>query len=108
MTIEQLQSYLIENSPFKFKGDGMDLFSFDKDWYSINDGAKYQYILLKEGENFIFKDGGLIPLFQNVKIEISVKEGLTVILNMDSRSLKNNSYRNKDAENGYLILHPLK
>jgi hypothetical protein len=108
MTIEELHNHLIQNSPFKFKGDSIDLFYFSKDNYSINGGERYKYTLSKVDNNFIFNDGGLIPLFQNVKIEIQEKEVYTVLLNLNVQSLKNYPERSKDAENGYLILQPFK
>lgn len=108
MTVKELKKYLIENSPFKFKGDGKELFSFYKDSYSIDNGKSVPYKLFKTGDNFIFEDCSLIPVFQNIKIEVSDKDETTVILNFNFERLKNDLFRNKDAESGYLILQPLR
>lgn len=106
MTIEELQNYLIKESPFKIKGESVDLFYFDKNRYTINGGEKYRYTLSKADDNFIFSDGGLLPVFQNVKIEIQKCEVNSVLLNFDFQLLKNYSIRHKDAEDGYFILQP--
>lgn len=106
MTIEELHKYLIDNSPFKFKGDSKDLFSFQNDTYSIGKGNQVRYVLSKIGDNFTFNDGGLIPVFQNIKLKISDTE--SVILNFDQQRLKADSYRSKDAEDGFFIFEPFK
>ncbi|KAB1154391.1 hypothetical protein [Flavobacterium luteum] len=106
MTIEQLYKFLTENSPFKFKGSSEDLYYFDAEYYSINEGEKYKFTLSKVSDSFIFNDGGLFPVFQNVIIETTGELNSTVILNMNTNALKNDRFRHNDAEDGYLILIP--
>jgi hypothetical protein len=100
MTIEELSKHFIDKSPFKFKGDSKNLFLFKNDTYSIDNGKQFRYVLSKVGDNFIFNDGGLIPLFQNIKLKISDTE--SVLLNLDEQRLKSESYRSKDAFDGFL------
>jgi hypothetical protein len=106
MTIEDLRKYLVDNSPFKFKGDAKELFTFFIDTFSIDNGQRVSYELSKTGDNFTFNDGGLIPVFQNIKIKQSDTDENTVIINYDPQRLKDDFYRNKDAEDGYFILEP--
>ena len=106
MTIEELYKYFTDKSPFKFKGESKNLFSFQNETYSIDNGKQVRYVLSKVGDNFIFNDGGLIPVFQNIKLKISDTE--SVILNLDKQQLNSESYRSKDAFDGFFILEPYK
>lgn len=106
MTIEKLQEFLIENTPFKFKGSSKELYYFGNNYYSINKGEKYNFELSKTENNFILTDKALIPVFQNVKIII--EQDKVVKLNINFQKLKNETFRNEDAEEGYLILQPYK
>ncbi len=107
MTTEELQNYLIKNSPFKFEGDSKELFYFSDDSFSIDKGEKINYKLSKTGDNFTFEVNSLIPVFQNIKIKVSDKDDTTVVLNFNSQKLKNDTFRNKDAVDGFFILKPI-
>lgn len=106
MTIEKLQEFLIVNSPFKFKGSSKELYYFGNNYYSINEGKKNSFKLSKTEDDFILIDMALIPVFQNVKIIIEYNKVVKLNINLQKR--KNDTFRNEDAEDGYLILQSYK
>lgn len=107
MTVEDLKTYLIQYSPFKIKGESNDLYCFYENYYSINDKPHNNYILSKLQNNFFINNLDLFPFLINIKVLVrNSNEESQIIVNQDLQLLKNNSYRHKDAENGYLLLQP--
>jgi len=108
MTAEELINYLIKYSPFKFKGDSTDKFNFTATTFQINNGKHANYEITKNDNDFIFQEtGGLIPVFINIKIDIPNLKGFPVRVNFDEQRLKNDLYRNSDAQEGYFIFTPV-
>lgn len=108
MTTKELKTYLSINSPFKIKGSSTDTYTFTEITMQINSNNPFAYTLIQNGEYFNLEDpGGIIPFFINTKLFIPASEDFPIIINYDEQRLKDDLYRDKDAESGFFILQPL-
>lgn len=105
MTTTEFKNILIENSPFKIKGTDTELITFKEDSIFINDKYFENIIISKTEYGFSIQySKGLMPFYENLKIEIPDNSNFPTLINYDEQKLKNDKFRNVIAEDGFLIL----
>lgn len=111
MTEIEFQKMLEKYSPFKIKGESQETYTFKGGALYVNGIKSGNYLLQKrqdQDNSFnIVEPGAIIPLWKNVKIDIGLDNEFPIIINYDEQALSQDSYRHKDAINGFFILESL-